>query len=78
MAVSITYLRNHLYQIVDQVIDTGIPAEIERKGYKLKIVPTKPKSKLDNLTPHPGTIIGNAEDIVHMDWSHEWSERKIK
>jgi hypothetical protein len=78
MAISITYLRNHLYQIVDQVIDTGIPAEIERKGYKLQIVPTKLKSKLDNLVPHPGTIVGDPEDIVHLDWSHEWFKRETK
>jgi hypothetical protein len=24
------------------------------------------------LTPHPGSIIGEADDLVHTDWSQEW------
>lgn len=76
MPVSLTYLRNHLYQLVDQVINTGVPVEIERKGYQLQIIAKKQKSKLDRLKPHPGTVVGNPEDLVHLDWSNEWSENK--
>jgi hypothetical protein len=46
--------------------------EIERKGKKLRIVAVSPPSKLENLERHPGTIIGDPEDLVHMDWSAEW------
>lgn len=65
-------LRKDIYRILDQVLETGIPVEVERRGQKLRIVPVKRKSKLDRLTPHPDVIIGNPEDLVHMDWSHEW------
>ena len=44
--LSLTALRAQLYQVVDQVIKSGIPQEIERNGHQLKI-------SLDNLGLHP-------------------------
>jgi len=35
--ISLTALRNQLFKIVDRVIETGMPVEIERKGHKLII-----------------------------------------
>jgi hypothetical protein len=72
MSIKLTELRADLYRIVDHVIETGIPIEIDRNGVKVMLVPERKKSKLENLTAHPGTIVGDPEDIVHMDWSHEW------
>jgi antitoxin (DNA-binding transcriptional repressor) of toxin-antitoxin stability system len=74
MAISVTKLRANLYQIVDRLIETGVPVEIERKGERVRLEAAKPKSKLRNLTGNPGTIVGDPEDIVHVDWSAEWSE----
>lgn len=74
MRLSVTKLRANLYKIVDQVIETGAPLEIERKGKKVKIVPVRNKSKLGNLVKHPGTIAGDPEEIVHSDWSSRWTE----
>ena len=50
--VSLTALRNNLFKIVDQVIQTGNPVIVERKGHKLKIVLEEKKSKLKNLKSH--------------------------
>lgn len=72
MPISLTQFRANLYKIVDQAIDTGIPVVIERKGTKIKLVPDKKKNKLDNLIKHPGTIVCDADELVHIDWSHEW------
>ena len=72
MSLSLTQLRANLYKIVDQIIETGVPVEIERKGIKIKLVPMPKKKKLDNLAKHPGTISCDPDDIVHIDWSHEW------
>ena len=47
--ISLTALRSQLFKIVDRVIETGMPVEIERKGHKLKIVLEEKKSKFDNL-----------------------------
>lgn len=75
MSIKLTELRTNLYQIVDRAIETGIPVEIERHGCKIMLVPERKKSKLGNLRPHPNTIIGKPDDIVHIDWSHEWNEK---
>jgi len=72
MPISLTKLRADLYHIVDQVIETGIPVDIERNGKKVRIVAVEKKSKLANLKPHPGTIVGNPDDFIHLDWSSEW------
>jgi len=77
MAISLTKLRADLYKIVDQVIATGIPVEIEREGKKVKIIAVEKKSKLANLIAHPGTIIGKPEDLVHLDWSSQWKEDNL-
>ncbi len=67
-------LRQNIYRILDEVIETGRPVEIERKGKLVRIEPDRQdKSILETLTPHPGTIVGDAEDLVHMDWSPEWT-----
>ena len=76
--LSLTKVRADLYKIVDKVLETGTPVEIERRGKKVRIVPVRPASKLDNLVKRPGTIVGNPEDLVHMDWSSEWSETRKK
>jgi len=64
-------LRQNIYQLLDQVLDTGLPLEIERKGRRLRIVPESPRDKLDNLKRRD-CLVGDPEDIVHMDWSKEW------
>ena len=38
-AISATKLRRNLYDILDSVLDTGIPVEVERNGRRLRIVP---------------------------------------
>lgn len=70
--ITVSALRADIYRIIDRVVRTGQPVEITRKGKRVRIVPVDPPSKLDNLTPHPDYIIGDPEDLVHMDWSHEW------
>ncbi len=73
MPISITKLRNNIYQILDQVLKTGIPVELERKGQRLLILSAEKKKKLDNLVQRFDVIEGDAEDIVHLDWSGEWN-----
>jgi hypothetical protein len=63
--MSLTSLRSKLFKIVDEVIRTGIPAEIERNGSRLKIVLEGKKSKLDNLKPH-NCIVGNPDELIDL------------
>jgi len=71
MGVSASKLRENIYQLLDQVLETGTPLEINRKGRKLKIVPVKGESKLGSLERHD-CLDGDPDDIVHLDWSDEW------
>jgi hypothetical protein len=40
-------LRENIYRILDEILETGIPVEIERKGRILRIVPAQPPKALD-------------------------------
>lgn len=64
-------LRQNIYQLLDQVLETGVPLEIERKGRKLRITAESPRDKLTNLKRRD-CLVGDPEHIVHMDWSKEW------
>ena len=74
MALTASRLRENIYKILDKVIDTGIPVEIERRGKKLRIVPVEPATvgKLDNLIDRSDVFLCEPEDIVHVDWSDHW------
>ena len=72
MILTATKLRQNLYNILDGVIDSGIPVEIERKGVLLKIVPEERMNKWDRLEEHH-VINGNPESLVSVDWSGEWN-----
>jgi len=75
MRVTASKLRENIYGILDQALDTGIPVEVIRKGKVLKIVPEVKPNKLSRLKKRK-LIVGDPEDLVHMDWLHEWSEMK--
>ena len=74
MTVTASTLRQNVYRLLDEVIETGKPIEIERKGERLRIErPSQPGSKLSRLTRH-ACIQGDPEAIVHCDWSTEWEK----
>ena len=64
-------LRQNIYQLLDRVLESGVPLEIERKGRKLRIIADGPRDKLDNLKRRD-CLVGDPDDLVHMDWSEEW------
>lgn len=72
MTVSASELRQNIYRVLDEILETGVPVEIERHGRRLRIVPDEAPAKLDRLTAHPDYIVGNPEDLVHLDWSEYW------
>lgn len=71
MAISATRLRQDIYRILDDILETGVPVEIIRKGRVLKITPTSQPKRLDRLTRRD-CIAGDPEELVELDWSHEW------
>ncbi len=71
MAVNASTLRENIYRLLDQVLETGQPLEIERKGKLLRVVPVAEPSKIARLVKHD-CLRGDPEAIVHLDWSGEW------
>lgn len=74
--LTLTALRQQLFSIVDRVIETGVPVEIERRGHRLKIVLDEPRSRLANLRPHQA-IVGDPEDLVELEVDAWQEERRL-
>ena len=72
MAITVTALRADLYRLVDQVLDEGVPLEIERNGRILTLSATPLESKLAALVPIPNLIVGDPDAFISHDWSDEW------
>jgi hypothetical protein len=71
MPITASKLRDNLYRILDEVIATGRPVKIRRKGVILTLQPPGPVSKLANLKKRPGLFVGDPDDII----SHRLDER---
>lgn len=72
MTITASRLRDNVYRILDEVLETGTPVEIERRGRRLRIVPAEPKGRLERLIRRPGYLKVDPESIVHLDWSDQW------
>jgi len=71
MKLTASSLRQNVYRILDEVLEAGVAVEIERRGRLLRIVPVDPPSKLREI-PARDYLVGDPEDIVHVDWTDEW------
>lgn len=69
--ITASALRQNVYRILDRVLATGVPVEIERRGELLRIVRAEPKAKLDNLKQRT-YLETDPQELVHIDWSSEW------
>jgi hypothetical protein len=72
MRLTASRLRQEVYKILDEIIRTGKPAEIERNGAILKIVPVKHSfSKLSKLKKRRLSD-EDSDAFEHIDWTAEW------
>lgn len=70
-SVTPTELRGDLFNLLDEVLSTGLPLEINRGGKRLKIVPVAEVDKFQNLVRRPSVILGDADDLVSLGWEQE-------
>lgn len=71
--ITASKLRQDIYRLLDEVLSTGVPLEIRRKGRRLLLSPVDPPSRLDNLEPRPSFLKTDPEELVHLDWSDHWT-----
>ncbi len=81
-SVTATDLRQRLYRLLDQVLETGEPLTIKRgnRFVELRAVASLPESdRLSNLISHPGTIVRPETPLDspwdESAWQAKWNER---
>lgn len=70
--LSASCLSAELISTLDHVLATGDSVEIERPGGSVRIVRDNSTRRLSGLTPHPGTISGNPDDLANLSWEQAW------
>lgn len=73
MAISASQLRANVYRLLDEVLATGQPLEIKRNNQVLVIAPKEEVSFWDRLPRREGFIVGDPDELIHIDWSSEWN-----
>jgi len=73
MAMTASKLRQDIYRLLDQVLETGEPVIVERNGRRLRIIADEAPSRLGTLVRRPDVVIGDSADLVELDWSDEWT-----
>jgi hypothetical protein len=68
--VTPTELRDNIYELLEEVLDTGIQLEINKDNKRLRIVPVAQGQKLQNLIPRANVIQGDPEDLVTISWQN--------
>jgi hypothetical protein len=68
--MTVTALRKNLYQIIDQVLETGVSVEVERNGQQILITAQRTRQPLERLKRRHA-IVGNPEDLVELKVA-EW------
>lgn len=69
--VTPTELRGDIYNLLEEVLNTKIPIEINKGGRILRIIPVEKGDKFQNLIPRPDVIQGDPETLVDIHWEEE-------
>lgn len=73
MTVNPTELRQNLYQLLDRVIETGEPLLVRRGAHTVAIALVADGEPLVAPALREDLVVGDPDDLVHVDWSREWA-----
>ena len=73
--VTVTELRRNICDLLEEVLSTSIPLEINKEGRRLRIAPVEPVDKFADMEYRPGVINGNTADLVHIEWEYKYVDR---
>lgn len=68
--ITVTELRRNIYNLLEEVLTTGVPLEVDKGGRKLRIAPVEPVDKFADMVFQPDVINGNPEDLIHIEWEY--------
>ena len=71
--VTATELRTNIYQLLDEVLRSGLPIEVKKGDRRLRIVPVEKVDKFQNLVYRSDVIQGDPEELVTLSWEGEVS-----
>ncbi len=69
--ITVTELRSNIYNLLEEVLTTGIPLEIKKGERKLRIAPVEPVDKFADMVFRPDVINGDPEDLVDIQWEYD-------
>ena len=73
MVVTVDEIKSDIEGVLGRLIESGGAVEFEANGKRWQIVAKPAGDKLSRLVPRPGLIVGDPEDLVHIDWSEYWN-----
>ncbi len=75
MTVTPTELRADLYRLLDAIVASGEPLLVRRGAVTLRIAVAAHPDAPPMLPPplRQDLIVGDPDDLVHMDWSGAWT-----
>jgi len=68
-----TELRRDIYRLLDQVLETGEPLEIERGGRTLLLVPGPGRHRRLADLPRRQAIACTPEELIATSWEDSWN-----
>lgn len=66
-----TELRTHLFKVLDEVLETGVPREILRGGKRLAIVRLEPVRRDLMGLPKRKALLCTPEELEATTWDYE-------
>lgn len=78
--VTASQMRQDIYRLIDRVLETGEPLTIKRRDRTLRLVPDDqpPKGRLARVRTNPDVIVGDPDDLVHLDWTDTWQPDDLR
>ncbi len=73
--MTVTELRRNIYQVLDEVLETGQAVEVIRNGRPLLIMPATPVRNLASL-PRRNFVNGSFDDLVGASWEGSWGSEE--
>ena len=65
--ITATHLRTNIYQVLDEILETGIAQEVKRGDSKLVILPTKSRRRLKDRPKRDG-LNCTLDELVATSW----------